>query len=245
MRKVFKILGLVFGLIGLLMIVGGCIFYFVNKSYEKRFEFTEGRIVSVTSYGDDQHDVKVEYTIMINDVSTTLQNEINYFSSSMRVGDKIKIFYSLDNINKIYYQEFTSAIVFLCIGFVLSIVGIVLFILFVIKNNKVKRLLSDGKKITCQIVSIDENYHIMINNRPVFNIKCECVDEIYEKKSTYISEYVSFWQMKRDWLGKNVYVYVSRENDKDYYVDLKTIFGESQSIQSTNKDQISNDDMWS
>lgn len=112
-----KIVGKIFTLIGVIfLIVFFCIFFYSAK-LNKDIVKTEGTIT-------DLYRNRTTITYMVKDKELTKQ--LNYYNSSLQIGDKIKISYQPDNPNQVYIEgNIIFMWIFLFVSLIFSITGVI------------------------------------------------------------------------------------------------------------------------
>lgn len=163
--------------------------------------------------------VRIKYTAN----NREYKKAINFYSSNMRVGSKVTIFYSKDNPEKIYTYGFIIAPSILSsLGLIFTLIGGIPKIIKISKRRLKAKLLNNGLKITADITEITINGIYRVNRRSPYLIICQWQDSqtgiIYLFKSGHIW-YEPEAILER--LGINqLTVYLNPDNYKKYYVDI-------------------------
>ena len=222
MKKIAYIIGIFFIFIGILMITMFNIFIFnFNKGIQN------GEEITATISKIENDNVYVTY-IVGNEEFT---KKINFYSSTMHIGEKIKIVYEKDNPNKInvkiqdYFGEYGNYFKYIFYIAPISIIfiGVIILSTSIIRDNKRKKLLNNGLRIMGEIKSVEDNALINVNGRhPKRIIATYIYNGIeYESKSEDI------WFDINDILNtyniKEIPICIDPDNPKNYIMDINDI----------------------
>ena len=227
--KALNILEIVFGLIGVIMLVIGVIVFVNGINKKNTYKTTEAVISEIESYrgSDGERHYTVYVTYRVPGTSKLHETEIGYYSSSMDEGDTIEVMYNPENPKEIVALNgyWIAAGIFTLMGVVFSIVGGSMFIAEVKKNKKMKTLLESGQYIMAKIESINLNYNYSVNGRHPYNIICNYYDDY--KDVTYIYKSDNLWFDPEEIISsrgiEELKVYVDRNDPKKYYVDTTVL----------------------
>lgn len=233
---------------GLVFLIAGIIAPNITKM-RGAHEYTIATIVRIErdAFDDEKdYDVYVEYNID----GVTYESRLGSYSSNMRTGDRVKIYYLKDNPNVIGYPagEKIIMIVFTSVGGIFIIAGFIMMFSNIKNINNKKTLMKTGKKINTKFLEVRINRNYSVNNHHPFRIYTNYLDEttqsIYEFKSENIwknpTEIIQFLRKE------SFTVYVKGNNYKKYYMDISEITSFNQDIigttQPLNNQQSSNSD---
>jgi hypothetical protein len=211
---VFLSIGLIFGA------VSGVVF-FKHQQFMETASSTTATIIDITHNRDFDNNkegrVYVKYTVDYKDYVRT----INYYTSSMQIGDDIIIYYQPDAPENITYKTNIIVAVFAILGTIFSMIGIIgYFIQFLINKGK-NRLLTHGHRIYAEISEIIQDSNYTINNRHPYRILCKYEDG-YGEVHIFKSEMILY--NPTGLLKDNmVPVYVKENNYKKYYVKIDEV----------------------
>lgn len=134
-------IGLMF--VGLLFIAIGLFMYKTAKNFSDNAVPTEATIVSISVIKkDDGNDHRVDVEYYVDNMKYT--NKLNYYDSSMRVGQIVTIKYLPDNPKKIIYCDSGDKIVFLMVISGFGLIGLgILNMLFRKKLEKKQQLIAE------------------------------------------------------------------------------------------------------
>ncbi|MBQ6469814.1 MAG: DUF3592 domain-containing protein [Lachnospiraceae bacterium] len=129
-----RICALVFTIIGILFLVIGI--FFMSEYRSKAGKYTETEAV-ITDFDRDGYPY-LSYTVD----GRTYQAHSNFSSSSMRVGQKIRVFYNPDDPHEIIPAGFNGMflpLIFLFLGGIFALTGILLLCVLLRKRKKENR----------------------------------------------------------------------------------------------------------
>lgn len=209
-------LSLLFALIGLLF-VGVAIFYAVsfNNASSKGIK-TDATIVKIDSYYTTDHDKRHVVTVEFQVQGETYRGELNEYSSSMKVGQTVPVYYNPENPNEFVHGKI-SWVLLLCfggMGSIVTFIGLYTGITAIRFNAKLRRLTENGRKITATITEVRQISTVRINGKYPTTIYCKDEEghEYKQKFRAYPSQYFR--------TGDLVDVYVEADFFDDYIVDV-------------------------
>jgi hypothetical protein len=198
----------------ILSIVAGIAVYFEASAFQKKAKVTEG-IVDYklgSSY-------RIKYT-SDNGVEHTLQGSQK--NNKHHEGDKIKVFYRIDNPDKARITDGKKG------GKKILIIAIVmlLFDLYLIYTNRKKIKVSDnfkttGRKVEAEITSVEIDNNTTIMKKHPYLINCKWVDPVTGKEYTHTI--INIWKDPAPLLAarKTIDVYIDREDSEKYFLDTE------------------------
>lgn len=219
-----KLFFLVFAFVGITLIISSFKIGKVASSFMETAKETTGTIVmiadNVNNDGEVYHNVVVEYKVK----GRTYKEKSNYYSSSMREGQSIKIYYDPDNPRNIqtggdkasslaFWIMFFMGAVFTCVGVVPLLSGI-------LKKSNTAALKKNGELEYCKIISIDQDTTVSVNGRYSDRITFERTNPDTGESGTYRSQRI--WEDVYQYVapGDSVPVYFDRKNNKKFLVDF-------------------------
>ena len=215
----------IFGIVGTILIG---FFFSVTKSnieFEKKAVEISGVIMDIRSYFDDddnvQHDVYVNYQYNGRRYEYV---QLNYYSSSMREREAIKLKIDPDNprIVKAERESLFDSLLLGGMGIAFSLFGYIPFILLLRDKFGTNKLSFEGKYIYGIVDKIDIDYSCSANGEHPYLLYCHYEDidtgKIYEFKSDYI--WTDPGQVFP--VGSYVPIYVRNKKYTDYSVDVKS-----------------------
>ena len=224
-NKTEKIVFLLFLTIGLLFLIIGTVICIKTFNYSDKIE-TIGiisRMIPYTDNDDTNYNVYVRYRVD----GEYYDSKLTGYSSSYKVGKKIKIYYHKDNVYKIGVKSLDIlmllfpglGLIFVCVG------GIPL----IIKSNKKKaekKLKEIGTRIDATYVETVTNSTYTVNGKSPYNIICEWDDPSDNKK--YIFKSKNIWINPESIINekniKTFSVYIDMNNKRKYIVDIDELF---------------------
>ena len=217
------IVGIIFAFIGTLFVIIGVITKSsFNKPIDNMVE-TTGVISDIYEYDDDTK-VYVTFTDINGNINKV---ESQFYSSSMRIGDEIKVYYNSLNpknyrvddlgVTKILFYVFTG------MGSFLALIGFILILTHIKSKKHIKEVMNSGIVVSGKIISVDRNSLYNVNGRFPYRIvvSFEYNSLVYEVLSENI------WNDPKyiiDTYGiTELPVYVDTSNPKKSVLDCKQI----------------------
>lgn len=227
MNKVEKIISPIFTIFGIVFIIIGIIALIDGTNFKERAVEVTGEIADIQTYyeyvnGDRKrrHDVYVDYTYDGIEYEDVLLGEYN---AGMNMGEDITLLCDPDNPGDIRTGTGTVMfpIIFLAMGGVFLLLGILFLVFGAKKKARKKQLLAEGRVLQAVVENIDLNTSYRVNGRHPYVIYCTYTDEsngtIYRFKSDNI------WNNPEILfpIGSSIRVYVDRNDFSRYYVDAE------------------------
>ena len=217
--KIKNLVSFIFIFIGTLFLLIGI---FVPKSMNKKVENaieTRGTIIEI--YDEDV------YVSFESRTGEEYKIKSNYYSSDMRIGDKVKVYYNELNPNDakvdIANISMLLQIIFLSIGGLLIVISIILLISSIRGSGTKKKLLTSGLMLNATISSVDCNTYIDINGRHPYIIRANFIYNglTYETKSENMWNDPQF--ILNNYNIRELPVYIDSTNPKTNYLDISEI----------------------
>jgi len=219
-----NLLGIVFLLVGVIMIVASIVTFVSNKQFEASAEKTMAVITEIDRYttgsGDDRtthHDVYVEYRVDRQVYNCML----NTYNSSMYEGKEIEVMYNPDAPGDVRVNDYTAPIILVFMGLIFGGIGGGMFFANVAAGGKRKKLMENGDRVIGTITNVITVTNVRINGRHPFKAEVEVIDPYTSEKYLYSSKQImdDIYYM----VGSTVDVYVDRDDKSKYYVDLDSV----------------------
>ena len=218
-RKIRNIFVTAFLGIGLLLIVVGVI---TESIQSKRIEESQpvDAVITRIEYGrgkDDSTRVQVGF-VYEGDYQRVW---LNFYSSNMRQGDPITVYYNPLTPDRVYVDNHFLIILFLALGGVFVLIGLVWLIVGASKGHS-KKLLQTGEPLYAEVmgVRLDTNYRV--NGRNPFRIDARYRDPESGQEVLFQSE--ALWFDPGPYLFEpSVRVYCKPGNYRRYYMDVSRI----------------------
>lgn len=221
MKTGILILKLIFIVIGMAMTAGAIIVGLHNKKFFRNAEQTTAVITDIESTRNRRNGVtEYNHTVYVTyEVDGVQYNKVRlgYYNSGMYEGKTIKVYYNKDNPGKIKTKgsSMVISVILGVVGGVFLLVGIILVIVFMPRNKKIKQY---GNRYEADIINITVNRNVRVNGRHPYIVDCQVADAFTGVTSLYRS--------KNIYEDINVYgivkvpVYVDPKNPSKYYVDI-------------------------
>lgn len=216
-NSVFTIVGIIFSVIGIIFLALGIITLVNHESFMNNAVQTEAEIIRVESGYDEnrtERDIWVSYEVN----GRIFKENLGYYTSGMSEGDKISVYYNPENPSELSSSSVIPELIFVVIGGVFAIFGLVFIGVTILSVNRRKKLMQTGDKLTGIITDVVVNNAVRINGHHPFKAECEIINPFDGEKYLYSSENVTF--NISELIGSEVTVYVDRNNKKRSYVDI-------------------------
>lgn len=208
---VFSLVGVIFMTVGILISIHSTKFYETARPVQATIvDFERSR-----SGDSDSRTAVVKYNVE----GKEYVDNLGYYSSSMRYGDRLTIYYQPGNPLDISCKEGDILwLLFLPMGFVFFVIGAGYFSFRIFKARRNEWLLKHGERVMAEIGEITLNTSINMNGRHPYVLHC------YYKApdgTTYDFDSPSLWRRRHEIPEKGkVPVYVADRNFKKYVVDV-------------------------
>lgn len=214
--KAFKIIGIVFTIIGILFILS---FFFIAKAIEKRTENfieTKSVICEIDKSGKEDHkSFIVQYSVD----GKKYEADTNLYSSTMSLGDELAVRYNPNNPSEIFLSDYDFlGYVFYGLGGLFTLLGIIFLLISYAKKSKFK-LSEYGIPIEA-VITYNGYSNVRVNNNMTFIVKAQATDELgnmMKFKSQLLDS-----QFPAD--RQTVRVYLDPQKKKRYYMDCTVDF---------------------
>lgn len=216
---VFAIVGVIFTVVGIIWL---CHSFHISGQTLK----TEGIISEIESYraadGDTDFVVYVSYEA---EGESFKDVPLSFYSSSMRRGNTITIYYLPDNPGNPYSMGtlWFGPAVFSGIGIIFLIIGMVGIVIGASQGRRIKQLKESGISLYATVEEIYMNMNYRVNGRHPYVIICTYTDDYtgttYRFKSGNIWEDPGYVYP----VGSSVKVLVKPEDYGTYCVDVENI----------------------
>lgn len=208
-RSVLIALIVIFALITLFFGAMSIVSWVHYKKITSNYILTEATIVEITP----DEDVYVTFEVD----SSLKQVKLSDYSSSWKVGKKLKVYYNPDNYNDATSTEFLidgPAIMTGLSGF-FGVSTLIFVFVGVSKNKKIKWLMENGCKVYAEVFNISTNFNITINYQHPIIIECQHAGNLFKTTSYKLEDANLF--------NKKIAVYYNPENPKQYFINLDDI----------------------
>ncbi|GEM_PF-2144656 len=200
-----------------IVITAGVVIYFEASAYQKKAKITQGTVVNS---GFSTYEIK--YTSDDGVERTYLGRHPIKGSRKRHNGDKVKVFYLIDNPDKCRTSDGKKGgkkTVFW--GSVL-----LLFNIYMVYTNRKRARTSNsfkttGRKVEAQILKIDIDMETTIMNKHPYYIFCQWADPMTGREYTHTIRYI--WEEPRTLLAgrKTIDVYIDRNDPEKYFMDIE------------------------
>lgn len=220
-NSVLMLIGIIFSVIGTAFLISGIAVLISHNTFIDNAVRTEAEITRIESDSyrrngktHTDYDVWVEYEAD----GEIYEEELGYYNSKMNEGDKIDVYYNPDNPSDVKSDSKILELIFILIGGVFAVLGVIFITVNILSGNRRKKLMQTGDRLTGTITDVVMNNAVRINGVHPFKAECEVVNPFDGEKYLYSSENVT--RNISELVGREVTVYVDRNNKKKYYVDI-------------------------
>ena len=212
-KNVFAAVGTIFLLVGSVFSGVGTAMTVNDQYFRKNGISTEATIEMI--HGED---VRIRYETD----GATFVGPLGYYSSSMREGDSIPIYYDSNNPARIHASSSSAiSVVFLSTGLLLLVCGGSLVIYTLMKGRRDRWLLENGTRIQAKVTGVEINRNVSSNYRHPYRVIGQ-----YQMPDGSTREFYSedIWYDPTDVMASDtVTVCLDPEDDTKYYMDLSTV----------------------
>lgn len=221
-----KLIAIIFGLIGLVLLVIGIIIAVNRMSFINNADKVTG-IVTDIGYSRVKRGNEVRRSGS-TEVTYIYEGEeyvksVSAYSSSIDIGDSIEIYVNRDNPRDIELEPFAFLGVYIVggIGAVFFLIGMGFLLFSGIAGKKKKRLMTEGRKVYAEVTGGNVNYNVRINGRHPYKLECRYTDLATGAVYLYSSGNIFF--DPEPYIGRQVAVYIDRANYSKYVVDTDSL----------------------
>ncbi len=212
-RMIYTVWGLTYFIVGLVLIIfATCICIKKSESIKVR------ELVNAIVYEIDSS--KKDITILYKANDNVYFGKLDYYSSLLSKGDELNIYIDKNDPNDFISDSKILEIVFIILGSVFTIIGVIIMGVHLAKTNHRNKLINNGDVLNGIIISAKENQAVTINNKHPYIAECEIHSplngEIIKCRSENILYDLS------EFIGYEVTVYADL-NRKKYYVDINEL----------------------
>ena len=213
--------GIILWFVGIPFLIIGLLMGIHEKNFRDNAVEVQGIIetIAIDRHGDEtDYDVFVAYDYDGYDYSNV---RINSYSSAMYEGAEITLLVNPDNPREVETENagIILAAVFGGMGFLITLIGLILFIISGSRNRRNKNLMETGQHVYGEIESLERDTSVTINGRHPYRIYCKYQDSktgyIYKFKSRILD----FNPNDSYKIGDQIGIYLEPGNFKHYYVD--------------------------
>ncbi|MGM9645871.1 MAG: DUF3592 domain-containing protein [Eubacteriales bacterium] len=176
---------------------------------------TQATIVDIETYYDSNGDLNHRVYVTYDVDGTVYSGILDTYTSSMRAGKTIPVYYMTDNPSEFTYAKlnFLFPVIFILCGVLVLVFSIIPTVSDAKSNRKLKLLKESGRRITAIVEDVQLTGVTVMGRRQT---KIVCRDEqgrIYKKKFLASNtENIS--------IGGEISVYVDYENPENYAIDV-------------------------
>ncbi|HOM02353.1 MAG TPA: DUF3592 domain-containing protein [Acetivibrio sp.] len=225
-KNAIWILGIIFAAVGLIPTIIGVILGINHFNFLKSAVKTTAVITKIDSYrdfdGDRHYNVQIKYFVEGEEYYDTL----GYYSSGMREGKEITVYYDPDNPENVQSTgSMISDIVLVVIGLIFTAIGVSFIISQVNKSRLRERLMATGQLVYADINEVILNKNYTVNGKHPYIITCSWKDPYTGLFYFFNSD--NIWFDPEPIIKENgittLPVYIDPENPKKYFVSTEDV----------------------
>ena len=221
MKTIIKIWGL-FLLVGIVLVGTGLLVIGLQNKNKKDRVYTNGTISRIVKETDVDNKTEQKVYVEYLAAGETYESELRFYSSSMREGSSIEIYYLKSNPEKISCDAGDALLWILPgIGTFFTIVGGIGVGVNLAKKRKEGIIKETGKPIFAPIKEVKEITTINVRGKHPYKIICKWVDP--DTKKVYTFESNPLWSDPNYVIANNnitsLKVYVDPNNNNHYAVE--------------------------
>ena len=218
----------VFTMVGLVFMGVGVWSYYDDLRFKSYAVETQASITDIYSYtrrtsdGDStEHEVYVEFTAN----GRTYEGRLGQYSSGMRIGQTVNIYYDPDAPNNFRTASPFLPIFFISFGSLFFFAGLIYMVVRINGKRRRKKLLADGRRVNATINDITRS-NVSVNRRRGYIIICEWKDPSSGVSYLFKSESVFFMPNKilEERQISYLPVHIDNSDCRKYYVDLSRLY---------------------
>lgn len=232
-RMVFWI-GLIFGLVGLAIMIGGGFALDYSRSFSKDGVQTPGIVVDLDysrdSDGDGSYRPVVEYRDS-EGRTRTYHSSTGSNPPSYDVGERVTIIYQRDNPTRAiidgFFDRWFLPVFLLCFGGIFAIVGWGLFYAYFRRRWTVAKLRTRGIPTAAKFVECYRDTATTVNGRNPWKVAAQGINPVSGKIDAFTSDpiWVDLSEALKD---KSLPVMVDPGDPAKHWIDLSTYVDESE-----------------
>lgn len=225
-NKFMTIFFSIFCITGLIFLISGIIWMISGTKFKKTAVEITARIADIDTYedsdGDTGHRVYVDYSFNGTDYEHV---QIHSYNSSMYVGKTVSLL--CDPKNPVNVRSSSSyiigSVIFIFLGAVFALIGIIPCILSIKNTTKRNRLLTSGQILNATVDNIICNPNIHINGQSPYVIYCSYYDAYKDITYRFKSNNLRTNPEPVITCGDYINVYADTNDYSIYYVDADSV----------------------
>jgi len=232
MHRTFKVLGIVFSLIGIVLLFVAFLIYQSRTDFIKNSIFTKGKVIAVvegsSSFDSESGQNSFSYFPVVEFIDSS-GDTIRFRSNTGRnppefkVGESANIRFLAATPEKAKIDSFASMwifpVIFASIGLPFFLLGVIFSLIPFLNKRKEIWLLEHGKIVLAEIDRIDLNRSVRINGNYPWVIYAQMMDAATNRIHTFHSK--NIWYNPKKYIHtRSVQVRVHPDNPRKYVMDI-------------------------
>lgn len=207
-----------FALFGAVFLIAGGFWARSDAQFFETALQTQGEIVRFTSDTDGHQHPVVAYTVD----GEEYRQELNYYTSSMRVGDAVMMYYTADAPHQARGKGVSGGAVFLLVGGIFFLIGGVGFLFATLPAVGKKRLRKNGECVSARVTAVTRIDNVQVNSVVPYRVFCK-TGVIPELAEQTLKSPMVYRELPQSLVGTAVQVYVEPKRHKRYLVDIDSL----------------------
>lgn len=211
----------IFAVVGIVLFISGFAWFSSGLKFKENAVEVSAEIVDILPYRDSDGERQYRPYITYSFNGTTYSGRpLNSYSSDMYIGQEITILCNPDNPERVMtnLSIYLGGGIFIGMGVIFSLVGIVPIITSVVKSSRRKKILQTGQVLHATVDNIVWNTSYSVNGRHPFVIYCTYKDNYQDISYRFKSN--NLWTDPSPVfpVGSYIEVYVNPKDYSQYHV---------------------------
>ncbi|MGJ8743137.1 DUF3592 domain-containing protein [Polaribacter sp.] len=225
--KALNIIKYIFTIVGVGMLVGASFLYKNTSEFLKNSIETEGEVIEmIRSRSSSNESLMYKPLVQFYDVNGNViefASSVSSSSPSYGIGEKVAVLYTAESPNKAKIKGFFTIwggiLILGIMGAVFSAVGLSFFIYRKRKENRLKHLKQNGKRIEADFKNVILNRSLTVNGRNPYQVIAQWQNPATSKLYVFSSE--NIWFDPTEFVNTDkIKVLIDKKNPKIYQVDI-------------------------
>lgn len=214
----------IFAVVGIILFISGFFWLSSGLKFKENAMEVSAEIVDIETYRDSdgelQHRPYITYSV---NGTTYTDRPLNSYSSDMYIGQELTILCNPDTPERVMtnLSIYLGGGIFLGMGVIFMLVGIIPIICFIIKSARQKKILQTGQVLYATVNNIVWNTSYSVNGRHPFVIYCTYKDDYQDISYRFKSD--NLWTDPSPVfpVGSYIEVYVNPKDYSQYHVNAE------------------------
>lgn len=223
-----KLLGIIFLLCGLIVLLIGLICAFFSANVQRTYKKVTGEIVNRERIYDS--DIPFELESMYGSTWVVYESDGKYYlaglkeeNSSWYYGKQVTLYVDREDPLHVRSESllYLPTWILSVVELPFTVIGAVFLIIVSKRKKKKKRLMETGERIWAEVTGGHINYYYTLGTRHPYRFECSYTDPY--SGQIRICESGNIFLNPAPYIGRQIAIFVDRENPKRYYVDVESL----------------------